>query len=379
MRKSIGILLATLGIATLLTPAAHAELNVPTTAFPVCTDSSTLYCIESVSLTELSGKRIGLTWTASGSTTGALGSWSDPSWGPGNISAHGYDGLFVSARAANQYVSHIFVDVQPVIGIGASVKIATQPNNPKYPVDLANDTNISMTIRTGTIKVGATIGVGLDETVKTTYGAAYSTVQISGEPVPVAIAANNKDCNGQSGVAVANVDQFQAVILVENDTYGFGVPSASGNMVVSSNGSCNLSTPVWDPTVKQLKWGTSAPYFQSDGKSPNLGFYSATIPFADLTAYWGLKNPQDAATALTVSITTSASGSKAAIAKVSARNNLVVISASGFDFAAPILTIGINASYKPVAQKTISCLKGKITKSVSGANPSCPKGYSKKP
>jgi len=402
--KKFGIGLAALILASVVAPAAHADLNVPTTSFPACTDATTSYCIQAVSVTDTSGKTTNLTYNSTGATTGILGSWSDAAWGAAEQASSGYNGLFVSARAANQYVSHIFVDAQPVIANGGSATLATQKNNAKYPVDLDPNTTISVTIRTGGIKVGATIGVGINESVKTTYGSAYSTVQITGDPVPVALAGSTKDCTGQSGVAVANANEFQAVILVENDTYGFGVDSASGNMVVSSNGTCNLSTPVWNADSKKLTWGTSAPYFETDGKTANQGFYTAIIPFADVTAYWGLTRPQDASSALTVSISTNQNGSQAAVADVSARNGVVVISATGFDFAAPILTIGLNTNYKPstvgapattgsskapaatgtVAKsgkatlKTITCVKGKSTKSVTAANPICPNGYTKK-
>ncbi len=391
-------------IATCIVSPAHADLAVPITPFPACADTTTNYCVAGVTATDSSGKSTALSWRASGATSGVLGAWSEPSWASATQSSSGYNGLFVSARAANQFVSHVFVDVQPVISTSASVSEAMQSANPHYPVNLDPNTTISVTIRTGAIKVGATIGVGINESVKTTYENSYSTVQISGDPVPVALAKSTGDCKGETGIATANAYQFQAVILVENDTYGFGVPGASGNMVVTSNGTCNISTPVWNSDQKKLTWAASAPYFATDGHTPNDGFYVATIPFADVTAYWGLSRPQDAASALTVSISTDQTGSKAAIANVSARNGLVVISATGFNFAAPILTIGLNGNYKESTSgataatgsskattatatlgrgaksttKVIQCFKGKLTTSVSGTNPICPHGYVKK-
>ena len=113
---------------------------------------------------------------------------------------------------------------------------------------------------------------------------------------------------------------------------------------------------------------------------------------------WGLSSPQDAASALVVSISTSAGGSIAATKSVSARNGLIVIDVSGFNFPSPLLDIRLNPSYKlnsdglgtlvstpstkpkptPTPKKiTIKCTKGVVTKVLIAVNPSCPKGYKK--
>ena len=49
-------------------PAAQAALNVPKSAWPVCSQSRTIYCVDSVSVTTVNGKTIALTWVADGAT-----------------------------------------------------------------------------------------------------------------------------------------------------------------------------------------------------------------------------------------------------------------------------------------------------------------------
>jgi hypothetical protein len=207
------------------------------------------------------------------------------------------------------------------------------------------------------------------------------------------------------------VNQFLTVVVPQNDPLGFGVEGASGNMYVGSNGTCKLSTPVWNATTKHFSYSSAAPRLNSEDDSVNKGFYHAVISFADAKLYWGLTNPADAAKALTVSILTTAGGSTAAISTVSARNNTIIIDVSNFEFPDAKLDIALNPNYtgssaataatgsstatkatgsttatkatgsvKAPASKstTITCVKGKTTKKVSGVKPVCPKGYTKK-
>ena len=66
---------------------------------------------------------------------------------------------------------------------------------------------------------------------------------------------------------------------------------------VGSNGLCKLSTPVWNAEKKSLSYKASAPRLAPDGKTVNTGFYYATISSADALALWGLKKPEEAASA----------------------------------------------------------------------------------
>ena len=163
---------------------------------------------------------------------------------------------------------------------------------------------------------------------------------------------------------------------------GFGVEGTSGDMYVGSNGVCELSTPVWSEDTKSFTWTTAAPHFAPDGKTVNRGFYKAIIPTADAALLWGMTNPNDAATALNVSVTTEAGGSTAAISKISVKNGKIIIDVSGFQFSRPKLKIGIKPGYKPskatAPKSTITCVQGKSTKKITAVKPACPKGYKKK-
>jgi hypothetical protein len=397
-------------LVTAATPA-RAAITLPTSSFLPCSSGLSNYCIESVSVTKSGEKPVVLVWTpagtggpSAGNATGVVagksslpGRWT----APGAFSMNNYDGLYIDAKAANAFVPWVYIDTQPTLSSGSAVNLAATATNPNYAVNLDSETAINIKLHTGDIKAGVTFGVGTDATLIIGSGSGYSTAEISGYPVNVPLAKSTKDCTGDAGVAVALVTQFQSVIVPSNDPFGFSVEGASGKMYVGSNGICKLSTPTWNADTKSFKYSASAPKLAPDGTTTNKGFYHAVISFADATALWGLKNPADAASALVVSITTSAGGSVAATKSVSARNNLIIIDVSGFSFPDPLLDITLNPNYdmnsaavtkpmvigtpKPtptptIAPKkvTITCIKGVITKKITAVNATCPSGYRKK-
>ena len=265
------------------------------------------------------------------------GRWTSPLWNTLGLGSIGYDGLFVDAKAANEFVNHVFIDVVPTLtATDNKVNLAGQTGNKSYAVSLDSDIVISVKVRTGDIKTGVTVAVGVDTSVTSTVGQEFTTLTVEGTAVTVPLAKSAADCAGETGVAKAMVRQFQTLIIVQNDTSGFGVEGTSGNMYVGSNGVCSLSTPTWDPTAKSFSWTTAAPHFAPDGTTVNRGFYKAVIPFKDAALLWGLTNPADAATALTVSIATEAGGSSAAIAVVSAKNGNIIIDVSGFEYSSHV-------------------------------------------
>ena len=314
------------------------------------------------------------------------GHWTTPLWNTLGLGQLGYDGLFVEAKAANEFTNNLFVDVLPTLtDANNKVTLASQPGTKGYAVNLDPDITIQVNVRTGDMKTGVTVAVGVDTTVQTQNRGDYTLVSVEGSAVTVPLAKDpSKDCTGEAGVAKANVRQFQTLIIPQNDQTGFGVDGTTGNLYVGSNGVCSLSTPTWDATNKAFTWDASAPHFAPDGTTVNKGFYKAVIPFKDAALLWGLTNPADAATALKVSLTTEAGGTTAAIAVVSAKNNNIIIDVSGFNFSRPKLSITIKKGYKPSKAKvtslpapkvTVTCALGASTKKITGTNPVCPKGF----
>ena len=313
------------------------------------------------------------------------GRWTHPDWQGLNLGALGYDGLYAEAKTPNEFVSSmLFVDVLPTLtGADKRTNLAGQVGNKAYAVSLDSDLVITVKVRVGEMETGVTVAVGVDIVTKQTKGGEYNVIEITGSPVTVPLAKSVKDCEGETGVSKANVRQFQMIALAANDDMsGFGVDGTSGGMYVGTNGVCGLSTPTWDEATKSFSWQVAAPHFAPDGVTVNKGFYKAVIPVADAKLLWGMTNPNDAASALEVSLTTEAGGTAAFIKSISVKSGKIIIDVSNFEYSRPKLKIGIKKSYKPstaiLKKTTITCIKGKTVKKITAVKPACPAGYKKK-
>jgi hypothetical protein len=387
--------------------SANASVTLPKGAFLPCSAGGGAYCIDSVSITPSGGKAIALTWVASGTQGATAGNTNGVAAGkdlPGRWSADGaftnenYDGLYVEAQAANEFVPWIVLDAKPTYSPGNKVSLAAMTTSATTPVNLNSDAVISVKMRISDFKLGVTYGIATEATVDVQSG----IFEIAGYPVKVPQAKNTKDCSGDAGVSSALVTQFQSILVPSNDPLGFSFEGGSGKIYVGSNGLCKLSTPVWNSEKKSLSYKASAPRLSPDGKTVNTGFYYATISSADALALWGLKKPEDAAAALIISVRTNEGGSTAATKTVAVKNGRIIIQVFGFEFPDPMLDISLNPSYDVLASSaqnasnmsaagtvrataspkpkttTISCIKGNQLRKVTGVKPKCPTGFKKR-
>ena len=392
-------------------PSANASISLPKGSLLPCSAGGGAYCIESVSVTPSGAKAIALSWVATGSAGAAAGNSNNVAAGktlPGRWTAdaafanENYDGLYVDAKAANEFVPWLMLDAAPTFSPGNNVSLAATTASTTTPVNLNSDALISVKLRISDFKVGVTYGIATEATVDFQAG----LFEIAGYPVKVPQAKSSKDCSGQTGVASAVVTQFQSIIVPSNDPLGFSFEGGSGKIYVGSNGLCKLSTPVWNAEKKSLSYKASAPRLAPDGTSVNTGFYYATISSADALALWGLTKVEDAASALMVSVRTTEGGSTAATKAVAVKNGRIIIQVFGFEFPDPMLDISLNPSFDVMASSknaasnmsaagtvkttaspkpkaapkptTISCLKGNQLKKVTAVKPTCPTGYKKK-
>lgn len=403
-----------------ITPAASASLNVPKSAWPVCSQSRTVYCVESISVTTVAGNSVPLTWVADGvsssqvdtatvvtdsatvttetptvnvpltsiptlSTGRAIpGRWTSPEWSKEGLDLLGYGGLYVEAKTANEFVNHIFINVLPTITSSSNkVNVATQPTNTAFAANLDNDLTIEVRVKTGEVKPGVLVGVGTNFSGDYSTANGQSAIKFSGSPVAVPIAAKSQDCSSETGVARAIVRQLQAILFINNSGQSaFGVDGLTGDMVVSSNGVCDLSTPLWNSELKEFTFTAAAPHFAPDGTTLNYGFYKAIIPAADAKLLWGLENANDAVKALNVQIITAVTEGNNLVSTIGVKNGKIIIDISGFHYSRPKLKISIKKDWKPAKRMlnktTITCTMGKSTKKITAVKPVCPRGYKRR-
>jgi len=428
-------------VGALLTPTtANAALRVPKTSWPVCTTADQDYCVESVSISINAGAAIPLTWVASGTATpvtaapaapvapattdtrtaapattdtktaapapaapviptpvatteaspraGIDGRWTHESWAAKGLAVYGYDGLYINAKTANEFVNWVMIDVLPVkVDATNKTSMAGQVGANTYQAPLDRNIFVSIKVRVGAFKNGVSVSVANDISVDASGDVMRNTLLVEGSPVSTSLQASTKQCEGETGKASASTVQMLVIIVPSNDdASGFGIDGISGEMSVASNGGCKLSTPVWNAETKSMVWTVAAPHFAADGVTENVGFYKARIPAADAKLLWGLQNAADAATALVVNVTSDAGGTNVGQTNITVKNNVIYINVTGFKYSQPKLTVMMNKNYKPgaapakaVAPKTvkvITCVKGKVTKKVTTA--ACPSGYKKK-
>lgn len=410
-----------------LAPVANAAINVPKSPWPVCSQSRTVYCVESISVTTVTGNTIALTWVADGvsstpvdtatvvsdtstvvtdtstvisetptasvptvtipnlSTGRAIpGRWTSTDWSKEGLDQLGYGGLYVEAKTANEFVNHIYINVLPTITSSTNkVNVATQPSNSSFPANLDADLTIEVKVKTGEVKPGVLVGVGTNFTGDYSTANSQSTIKFTGSPVAVPLAGKSADCSGETGVARAIVRQLQAILFINNDGQSaFGVDGLTGDMVVSSNGVCDLSTPLWNSVDKEFTFTAAAPHFAPDGTTLNYGFYKAVIPAADAKLLWGLENANDAVKALNVQIITAVNEGNNLVSTIGVRNGKIIIDISGFHYSRPKLKISLKKDWKPATKMlnktTITCTMGKSVKKITAVKPMCPRGYKKK-
>jgi hypothetical protein len=376
-------------------PAASANvLVVPKTSFPVCSETRLTYCVESVSVTALGGTAENLVFTPTGTAltgvaplnpsltpgfagaTTLAGTWSSESWGANGLADAGYDGLFIDAKAANQFTNFLSINVRPVkIDAANAAKNSVTAAGATTATSLDLNQTVRVKVRTGLFISGVSIAIASSSTVVAGSDKNGTTLTITAAPTEVPIASSTSQCLGESGVASHKANQLLLTFAPTNDpTSGFGVEGVSGGLTVNTNGACLASTPVWSESTGTLSWSVAAPHFAPDGKTVNRGFYRASIPVNDAALLWGLTDPNRAAQALTISVTEDDGGPSTAVNSVSVKGGRILIEASGFEYSKPTIKIKKNSKYKGFAKKkTLTCVKAAKTIKFKGYV--CPTGF----
>ena len=161
----------------------------------------------------------------------------------------------------------------------------------------------------------------------------------------------------------------------------------------------------WDYSKQSLVLNMYGPHLDPVGK-PNLGFARTRIHKAWLECRFP-GNTLDTANKVVVEIIDQSGVAQIATTSVSTTSDSIYISASGFHFSSPTLiakadksagstplsSLNLIADYWPTSDGksdktssadklatkiTITCIKGKTIKKVSGVKPMCPSGYKKK-
>ena len=365
-------LTACLGLGGIAGPASASSERLPREDFPACSDVRKSYCIESVTFMEPGVNIPGIWLDALAPVTDVFqtstafpGRWSYNGFA---ATTRGYDGVYIKVGPANQYTDIMSISVEPAgkNSSGGVGRVVTNFGTPEAAVQsLSLDSGISVKVRLGKLSPGVTVAVANNAKVNKSMSGATTVLDFSGYPVTVPLHSSVRDCESEEGTSYAEVNQMMAVVAFTTGEDPFGVPGLSGDMLVSSNGVCQLSTPNWDKTTLQMSFTTAAPHFQSDGITPNLGFYRAFIPATDAAILYGITDPTDANSDLKLEIDSDIYGTNIAAKAVAGSKKGIIISYTNFQFSAPTFTLKAKnkAKFNKLKkQKTKAVVKKAIAK-----------------
>lgn len=167
--------------------------------------------------------------------------------------------------------------------------------------------------------------------------------------------------------------------------------------VVSTNASAYEATaPTYDKSTGTLNYKVAAPHFAPDGKTENIGTYGLSMSTALIKCMYGVDQLPSSAS---IAITSSDGKERVSTVALQQVGNWVHLSADNFTFSSPTLKIKLNQSSAPAqtnqssssasnqsaapaksapVKVSITCVKGKITKKVTGTSPKCPAGFKKR-
>jgi hypothetical protein len=151
--------------------------------------------------------------------------------------------------------------------------------------------------------------------------------------------------------------------------------------------------PVFDKSTGSLTYKVASPHFEASGVEAS-GSYDLVLKSDVARCIYGFSNAPIQAE---ISITSTDGEKKVATTVVNEKSGWLYLSAKGFTFSSPVINVKLSQEKevvvptpaasaippviaKPAAKKstTITCLKGKMIKKVSGTNPKCPTGFKKK-
>ena len=160
--------------------------------------------------------------------------------------------------------------------------------------------------------------------------------------------------------------------------------------IISTNATAfDGDPPTIDPQTKILSYKVAAPHFATDGKTENIGKYYMNMNSNFVKCILGVDKAPAVAQ---IGITSTGQTERVSTVTVKTDKDWLRLNVDNFTFSSPKINIKFEtpnatqipiknpevSAAKKVATKTITCIKGKITKKISGLAPKCPTGYKKK-
>lgn len=157
----------------------------------------------------------------------------------------------------------------------------------------------------------------------------------------------------------------------------FKDPKQITGIVTTNSTNYTSGPPAFNKATGELNYQVAAPHFLQDGTTPFKGIYNLVMRSDVARCIYGFTN---APISGSISVISEGGEQQIATTVVGEKNGWMYLSAVNFEFSSPKLRIKLTqpSAKAQVTSKTILCVKGKVTKKVTGVAPSCPKGYTRK-
>jgi hypothetical protein len=167
-------------------------------------------------------------------------------------------------------------------------------------------------------------------------------------------------------------------------TLKLGSCAQSGGIDVYSN-AISMDMPTWNPVSRSIDVWTKSPHLNSNGDL-NIGYLEARVPISMAKCMWGVNLRGEIQGKIGITYD-DGSPNNVVTMTGNVNNGDYLLVVAGFHFSAPTFHIRLEDSmgsdFTPTIKQTppaksISCVKGKLIKKLSGTNPKCPAGYKAK-
>ena len=152
------------------------------------------------------------------------------------------------------------------------------------------------------------------------------------------------------------------------------------NGIVTTNSNFFISgPPVFNKAEMALDYKVASPHFLPNGEVFK-GTYDLAIRSDVARCLYGFTAAPISAK---ISVVSADGNSQVATTILGEKNGWLFLAAAGFTFSSPTVRVKLEQAaaaptVKPAVKKSITCVKGKTTKKITGTNPKCPSGYKKK-
>ena len=244
---------------------------------------------------------------------------------------------------------------------------------------LPSDLWISVTLRSSEEKFSPGFATAnmFDPNVKVEAIAAGNRFTFSGYPMRIMGYLNLPGSTTEAQVSAPSgdyVNQIWAMNYLSADRD----PSlkkclATGSMILYTNAE-KSNLPFWNSQDSTVEMRTQSSHFEPDGVTPFKGVYFARISDGMVKCLWSV-NPGEATGQTEVTVVYEDGQKSLGTFSVTRKDGWLYVNGANFTYSSPTIKLKIK---KAIALKSITCVKGKITKKVSAAKPKCPAGYKQK-